>query len=280
MIQDVSIDELITKARESFSSIQKLLEKNDPTVCEAFISCYQVAIDALDSQEVQMNDTKHANENLMDDINNKLDKLSNLSEDVTQFEDEIKRSEDNIEKYKNNIEEQQKINDNLKEKLQKRFDLIPEIKNLAQSIEEAKKMEDDIKETEEAEKKKQQELQKQIDQIQKQTNEMIIRSKSLIKKNQMKVTELEMKIKKTSSASNLLLTPKSSKPLGPSMIIHKTQDSAADELRLLRTSMEEALRTNSIVKAQLKNIEQDLAACREENAALKALTKNVLDKNK
>lgn len=275
-----SVDELTSKARESFLSIQKLLEQKDPTVFEAFNDCYQIAIDALDLQEVQMNDTKHESENLMDEISSKLEKLGNLSEDVTQFEEEIKRAGENIEKHQKKIDEQKQINDNLKIKLQKRRDLIPEIKSIVESIEKIKVLEVADKETEEIEKKKQQDLQNQIDLVRKQANDMLIRSKSLLKKSQMKVTELEQKIKKSSSNNNLVLSPKSSKPIGPSMIIHKTQDSAADELRLLRASMEEALRTNSMLKAQIKNIEQDLAACREENAALKALTKNVLDKNK
>ena len=279
MMED-SVDELTSKARESFLSIQKLLEQKDPTVFEAFNDCYQIAIDALDLQEVQMNDTKHESENLMDEISSKLEKLGNLSEDVTQFEEEIKRAGENIEKHQKKIDEQKQINDNLKIKLQKRRDLIPEIKSIVESIEKIKVLEVADKETEEIEKKKQQDLQNQIDLVRKQANDMLIRSKSLLKKSQMKVTELEQKIKKSSSNNNLVLSPKSSKPIGPSMIIHKTQDSAADELRLLRASMEEALRTNSMLKAQIKNIEQDLAACREENAALKALTKNVLDKNK
>ena len=130
MTQDASIDELTSKARESILSIQKLLEQKDPTVYEAFDECYQVAIDALDSQEVQMNDTKHASENLMDEISNKLEKLGNLSEDVTQFEEEIKRANGKIEKHKKNIEEQQQINNKLKEKLQKRRAIIPEIKKI------------------------------------------------------------------------------------------------------------------------------------------------------
>lgn len=280
MNDDASVDELTAKAQESFLSIQKLVEQKDSSIFEAFNECYQIAIDALDFQEVQMNDTKHESENLMDEISNKLEKLGNLSEDITQFEEEIKRANENIEKHKKNIDEQQQINEKLKTKLEKRLALIPEIKSIVQSIEKVKSLEIFDKEKEESEKKKQQDLQNQIEQVRKQTNDMLIRSKSLIKKNQMKVTELEQKIKKTSSNSNLLIVPKSSKPLGPSMIIHKTQDSTADELRLLRTSMEEALKTNSILKAQIKNMESDLAACREENAALKALTKNVLDKNK
>lgn len=280
MNDDASVDELTAKAQESFLSIQKLVEQKDSSIFEAFNECYQIAIDALDFQEVQMNDTKHESENLMDEISNKLEKLGNLSEDITQFEEEIKRAGENIEKHQKKIDEQKQINDNLKIKLQKRRDLIPEIKSIVESIEKIKVLEVADKETEEIEKKKQQDLQNQIDLVRKQANDMLIRSKSLLKKSQMKVTELEQKIKKSSSNNNLVLSPKSSKPIGPSMIIHKTQDSAADELRLLRASMEEALRTNSMLKAQIKNIEQDLAACREENAALKALTKNVLDKNK
>ncbi|OHS96854.1 hypothetical protein TRFO_09751 [Tritrichomonas foetus] len=229
-----------------------------------------------------MNDIKRENEYLVDDISQKLIKLQNLSEDITQYEEEIKRSQEEMEKFKQQIDEQTQINGVLSAKLDKRKLLIPQIKNVFKSLSEIEKTNsagatEDI----EFELIKQKELRDQIEKIKRSMNDTTIRSKSLIKKNQMKASELEAKIKRNSSSTNLLTLEQNEKQkVGPSMIIHKTQDSQADEVRLLHTSMEDSLRANSTLRAQLNNLKSDLNAVREENAALKELMRNVMNSQK
>jgi hypothetical protein len=101
----------------------------------------------------------------------------------------------------------------------------------------------------------------------------------------MKAIELEAKIRRASSAIAAAAEPAPAPPppakevkpkVGPSLIIHRTQDADADEVRMLRSAMEEAIKQNSLMRAQIANIEQDLVAMREENVALKALTRTIM----
>jgi hypothetical protein len=70
-------------------------------------------------------------------------------------------------------------------------------------------------------------------------------------------------------------TPKSK--ASPSMIIHRTQDADADHVRTLRSAMEDALKQNATLKAEVINIRQDLAAMHEENAALKEIMRSLIE---
>ena len=273
---DSKIDELTSKACEMSLAIQDLLEKNDPSIFEEYLKFYQVAVDALDLNEARMSDMKRENEYLVDDVSSKLEQLQNLSEDMTQYEAEIERTKQENIKFNAQIEVQKNLNEDLRAKLNKRKQTIPKLKDIARKIEIFKNenIEDDENEGNEVE--KQNEIRKQIEELQKKITDNTIYAKSIIKKNQMKEAELKAKIKKTKSSSNFFEPKSPKKAAGPSMIIHRTQDSQADEVRLLHTSMEEALRTNATVKAQLSNLSHDLDAVREENTALKALMRNVI----
>lgn len=277
---DLTVDELSSKACKASLDIQSLLEQNSPNLLEAYTDFHKLAIDALDAQEVRMNDIKQLSIKMADDVSRQKTYISNLSEDLIQFQEEVERSKNEIIKYNNQIEVQKNTNEKLKEKYQKRRTIIPEITFIHTEIGKLRASQSGDKKTEELEKNRQIDLQKQIDQIIKQTNDIVSRTASVIKKNRMKESDLEKKIQRSSSNSNLVSTGKKVRPHGKTMIVHRTQDSSADEVRLLHTSMEEALNTNTAVKAQIKNLLTDLNAVREENAALKALMRNVMGQEK
>ena len=102
-----------------------------------------------------------------------------------------------------------------------------------------------------------------------------------------RITELEAKLKRIEvlrySEQNELKPVKQPEPVhkvGPSMIVHRTQDANADEVRMLRIEMEEAIKENAALRSQLINIEQDIGAMHEENIALKALMRTAMAEEK
>jgi hypothetical protein len=103
-----------------------------------------------------------------------------------------------------------------------------------------------------------------------------------VKKNQMKILELEAVIRKSASAPSVQqkATQETAKRKAPSLIIHRTQDSAADEVRLLRTVMEQCISENTAVRSELKSMATDLAAMQEENRTLKVLMRNLMPDGK
>jgi chromosome segregation ATPase len=129
-----------------------------------------------------------------------------------------------------------------------------------------------------AEKDRQAQLRAEIERVNQLLSEGDPITRQKLKKNQMKVLELEAKIKKVGSMPSRIELPEPEiKPAGPSMIIHRTQDSEADEVRALRAAMEEAIQQNAAIRAQITGLDSDLTAMHQENEALKKVLRSIME---
>lgn len=275
------IDRLTSEACETSMTVADLFERRDPTAVSAYNDFYKVAIAALDKHGEKLSEMKASHAKFMDQVVMSMEQLQGMTEEVTQLEEEVTSSEGQVALLKEQIAGATDNNRILNNKLSRRAYVADELAQVSRDLEALRAQLPGYTEQIEAEKKKQQEYEAEIETLERKIAEAGSTSRSKIKKNQMKANELEQKIKKSESASvfePLVLKPepeKEEEKVGPSMIIHRTQDAEADEVRMLRAEMEEAIKKNTALKAQLNGMAQDLAAMHEENVALKAVMRNL-----
>lgn len=275
------IDRLTSEACETSMTVADLFERRDPTAVSAYNDFYKVAIAALDKHGEKLSEMKASHAKFMDQVVMSMEQLQGMTEEVTQLEEEVTSSEAQVALLKEQIAGATDNNRILNNKLSRRAYVADELAQVSRDLEALRAQLPGYTEQIEAEKKKQQEYEAEIETLERKIAEAGSTSRSKIKKNQMKANELEQKIKKSESAS--VFEPLTLKPepeqeeekAGPSMIIHRTQDAEADEVRMLRAEMEEAIKKNTALKAQLNGMVQDLAAMHEENVALKAVMRNL-----
>lgn len=280
--EESDLDKYTSEACQSSVIVQDLLESGDPEAKESYNTFYNVATKALDLNDHQLQSLEEECTRYVNEVSQKLVKLENLEEDTTQFQEEAEKSKKNLEELNAQYEQLKIVSDKLHQKAQK-CTVFQKVPPIISSITEIDPKIPDILSKIREEKDRQEELIRQIDQVEHKISELQTTTQSKLKKNKRRANELEMKMRRSSS-NNSLFSEEGEKEMAkksePSMIIHRTQDSAADDVRLLRGRLEEVLKTNSSVKAQLKNLQQDLEAMREENSMLKILTRNFLDNKK
>lgn len=275
------IDRLTGEACETSMTVADLFERRDPTAVSAYNDFYKVAIAALDKHGEKLGEMKASHDKFMDQVVMSMEQLQVVTEEVSQLEEEVTASEGQISALKEQVTGATDNNRLLANKLSRRAYVAEELAHVSEELESMRSELPTYAEQIEAEQKKQEEFQAEIEILEKKIAEAGSTSRSKIKKNQMKASELEAKIKRSESASkfeSVVLKPQEPEPVeeaGPSMIIHRTQDAEADEVRMLRAEMEEAITKNAALKAQLRGMAQDLAAMHEENVALKAVMRNL-----
>jgi hypothetical protein len=272
---DEELDSLTGQALEASINVAELFERRDPSAPAAFNEFYTLAVQALDMHAMQLDQMARARSDFDDQLSFTLTKLQNAAETRENIAERKKSSQI----MSAEIESLTDGNRLLASKLVRYSSLETEIDSLSRSIARLEAKLPQIQDEITAEQSKQAKILAEIEALGSVSSESdeVLRRK--IKKNQMKIVELEAVIRKTqsTSASEPPVQREEPKPkVAPSMIIHRTQDSDADEVRVLRTAMEECLQQNSAVKSELLNLRQDLAAMQEENAALKELMRSLL----
>jgi predicted nucleic acid-binding Zn-ribbon protein len=278
------IDEVTSRACATSMDVAERFEKHDPSAAAAYNDFYSVAIQALNLHQKQLNDMQASRNSFLDQVSRRLETMQTLNEEVTRLEDQVAATTKSVAALKVEIQNGQDKNKLLALKLSRYSMLSDELATLTQSCEDLKGRIPGIEGQIASEKAHQAQINGEIELLRKKLAEGDEVTKRRLKKSQMKALELEAKIKKSAtvvSAPEPAKETATGKPkVGPSLIIHRTQDADADEVRRLRTAMEEAIKQNAAVKAQLTNLQQDLAAMHEENTALKTLMRNIMGEAK
>jgi chromosome segregation ATPase len=274
------IDIVTSKACETSMVVADLFEKHDPSAASAYNEFYTVAIQALNLHQGQLAEMQASRDSFLDQVALRLQTMSTLNEEVSRLEEQIDSTTKSVASLKEEIHNGQQQNQLLTHKLSRYSMLSDDLATLTESCEDLRSKIPVIEGQIASEKAHQIQLNSEIERLRKRLAEGDEVTKRRLKKSQMKALELEAKIKKSTSTAPppepLKTTTKVQPKVGPSLIIHRTQDADADEVRRLRTAMEEAIKQNAAVKAQLTNLQQDLAAMHEENTALKALMRNIM----
>jgi hypothetical protein len=238
---------------------------------------------ALDLHQLSLTHMRMSRDDFMDQVSTKLTKLQTMNEELGSAREILEsrgRTTRNLQDEIDSIGCKNKI---LTNKLV-RYSLVDaELESLRRDVALVQGNLPRYQEQIADERDKQTRLMAEIAMIGPAQNNEVIRRK--LKKNQMKIAELEAVIRKSVSTAAAAPTRTVSEPVGPrrrapSLIIHRTQDSAADELRLLKNVMESSIRENAEVKSELASIALDLAAMEQENLTLKALLRDLLPDRK
>jgi regulator of replication initiation timing len=203
-----------------------------------------------------------------------------LNEQVTRLEDQVIDTKKSVASLKEEIQNSKDRNKLLAVKLKRYAMLADELATLNKNCEDVRARIPGVEGQIAAEKAQQTQINSEIEKLKKKLTEGDEVTKRRLKKSQMKALELEAKIKRSASTAAVPEPPKEVTPtrpkVGPSLIIHRTQDADAEEVRALRSAMEDAIRQNAALKAQISNLQQDLTAMHEENTALKAVLRNIM----
>lgn len=284
----MSADELVSYVCSKSIDIQDLIENHDPKALEEFNDFYEKAIQALDMQIEKVSSLDMEVSNYFDTFNEAVKELKILREKVFNLAKEKKQVKDAVDILTNE-------NALLEKDYQALFEK-DDPTDYQSQIEAAQKEIDELEQ-------KQKELDSQLEQnknsttvnyteeiesIKKQIVDVDDGLAVKIKKNQRRAKELEVRIKKLSESmkANSATIKEQAEAAeneeleGPSTIIHRTTGSVQDQIRELKTSLEEALKQNGSLKTNLKGLNQDLDAMREENFQLKELVRSVQKSSK
>ncbi|EAY14448.1 hypothetical protein TVAG_426410 [Trichomonas vaginalis G3] len=278
--EQIDSDELVSIVCSKSIDIQDLIENNDPNALQEFQTFYDQAIQALDLQIEKVSALDMESSNYFDIFNDATKELKTLRDKVfaltkdkkqqNETLDILQKENDVLEKeylellnkndstdYKSMIEEVQKQIDELQNKEQ------DVDKQLAENSGKTTDMENEIPS-----------LKKQIDDTE---DGLAVK----IKKNQRRAKEIEARLKKLETQPITASNPKEKvfdeeeDTAGPSTIIHRTTGTVQDQIRELKTDLEEALKLNGSLKTNMKGLSQDLDAMREENFQLKELLRSI-----
>lgn len=284
----MSADELVSYVCSKSIDIQDMIENHDPKALEEFNDFYEKAIQALDMQIEKVSSLDMEVSNYFDTFNEAVKELKILREKVFNLAKEKKQVKDAVDILTNE-------NALLEKDYQALFEK-DDPTDYQSQIEAAQKEIDELEQ-------KQKELDSQLEQNKNSTTvnyteEIESLKKQIvdvddglavkIKKNQRRAKELEVRIKKLSESmkANSATIKEQAEAAeneeleGPSTIIHRTTGSVQDQIRELKTSLEGALKQNGSLKTNLKGLNQDLDAMREENFQLKELVRSVQKSSK
>lgn len=280
--ENTEIEELTSEACEKSILVKDLFEASDPTAPSQFQELLEITSKAIKLQTSLLEKTQEEYDKINNNCDVALYKIRNVDEDIEDFEKEIENLKRSIKEIKQEMNNEIKKTNELNVDTEECNDYNKEIDELNKKIDELNKELPNIDDEIRNELKRQKAIEMSLEGYENKLNELNEQERSRSKKNQMKVEELKAKIRRNSSSSNLLNDNygNDKKEAGPSIIIHRTTDSRADELRLLRTTMEDSLKENVKIKNQISNIEQDLEAMRIENASLKTLMRELMNQNK
>jgi regulator of replication initiation timing len=272
------IEAITAQACETSTVVGDLFEEQNPSAAAAFNDFYALAIRALDLQQAQLSEMQSTRDDFLDQVSLKLLKMGTMKEEVTKLEDQVQATIRNIGFLRDEKESLIERNRILAIRLSRYATLNDELAAIGRSCDDIEPQLPHIRDQIAAEKARQAQLRAEIERVNRLLSEGDPTTRQKLKKNQMKVLELEAKIKKTGSVPSVidLLEPEI-KPAGPSMIIHRTQDSEADEVRTLRTAMEEAIKQNAAIRTQITGLDSDLTAMHQENEALKKVLRSILE---
>jgi chromosome segregation ATPase len=286
--QASEIDTVTSNACETSMVVAGLFEKRDPSAVSAYNNFYSLAMRALDLHQAQLAEMKASRANFLDQVSLKLMEMQTMNEEVERLEEQCTAVARTVASLREELKIANERNQLLSKKLTRHTALNEELAATAKSCDDLRPQIPDVEAQIAFEKARQAQLTADIEKEQQTLIEGNPTIRQKLKKNQMKAIELEAKIKRASTAAAAAVEPPPPPPPprevkpkeGPSLIIHRTQDADADEVRMLRSAMEEAIKQNSLIKTQITNLEQDLAAMHEENVALKALTRTIIGTKK
>jgi DNA repair exonuclease SbcCD ATPase subunit len=266
--------------------VAELFEKHDPSAASAYTDFYSLAMRALDLHQAQLAEMKASRANFLDQVSLKLMEMQTLNEEVERLEEQCTAVTRTVASLREDVKIANERNQLLLKKLTRHTALNEELAAMVKSCDDLRPQIPEVEAQIASERARQAQLTADIEREQQLLREGNPTIRQKLKKNQMKAIELEAKIRRASSAAAAAAAavepappppPKEIRPkVGPSLIIHRTQDADADEVRMLRSAMEEAIKQNALIKAQIANLEQDLVAMHEENVALKALTRTII----
>lgn len=277
---------LATRACEMSLTVTNRIESRHPSVETSYYEFSQTALRGLEAYETAIRQLTETRDTMMKIASDSTSQYRFLEEQAIHFEADCANSDRRIRELKDEIDA---ANDGirlLRSKLSRSSVVDVDSETTQQVLSDAKARLPVLSERVSAEKAKQKVFEERIANFKQRTGDTDATVRNRIKKNQMRATELEAKIKRTLSMKDVTSDtsgqvqskpePVVEKPAGPSMIIHRTHDAEADEVRMLRTAMEDAITKNASLKAQLIGIQQDLSAMHEENSALKEVMRSVM----
>ena len=272
-------DQLISFVCERSIEIQDMIEDRKPEALEEYNKFYETAIKALDLQLEKVSSMDMESSNYYDYFSKATDELKKISKEVNEMKKQKENLQKDIDALSKECEESEKELNEETEKMPKK-DNSEELNNILEEIEATKKQLLDLDKEIEAV-PQDDDLISQIPEMKKKITEIGDETTGRIKKNKRKALDLEQRIRKSSAISLSIsadlnqIEEEDQVENSPSMIIHRTTGSVQDQIRELKSALEEALKKNGSLKTNIKSISQDLDAMRTENMALKEIMRSI-----
>jgi len=270
----------MSKACEESMKIQDMIEEMPPNIVESFKEFHDLAIRALDCQLERVSTLELNDSNYYDIIANNANLLKAARENADNLNKNIQTLQARIAKISlENDEMALKLGEIRKKPINIRF-----LKQFNSHILEIEDLSSKIMTYTELCKEKEQkiaEFKQSIDDFHRNKSDSKMELLNRIKKNNKKIAELEARVKKSMVLSTSQKKECFSEVIptqSPSTIIHRTVDSSQDQIRVLKSAMEESIKRNTSLKVQLKGLDQDIAAMKEENTALKEIMRTIQSK--
>ena len=267
--------------------IQDMIEDKKPNALEEFNKFYEIALKALDLQLEKVSSMDMASSNYYDEFTQKSEEFKQLRDQVLNINKEREELQNEIDKYtKDNEEIEAKYNKKADEMNVE--DFTPKLNSRKDDVERLKKQIADIdKEIASVPDTKQ--LIDEIPIMKNKINEIEGEAAGRLKKNKRRAIDLEQKIRKSNAITISLSTDTLSKynddndddqqaKEGPSTIIHKTKGTVQDQIRELKTALEDALKKNGELKTNLSSATTDHEAMKTENISLKQIMRSLQTK--
>ena len=272
-------DQLISFVCERSIEIQDMIEDRKPEALEEYNKFYETAIKALDLQLEKVSSMDMESSNYYDYFSKATDELKKISKEVNEMKKQKENLQKDIDALSKECEESEKELNEETEKMPKK-DNSEELSNILEEIEATKKQLLDLDKEIEAV-PQDDDLISQIPEMKKKITEIGDEATGRIKKNKRKALDLEQRIRKSSAISLSIsadlnqIEEEDQVENSPSMIIHRTTGTVQDQIRELKSALEEALKKNGSLKTNIKSISQDLDAMRTENMALKEIMRSI-----
>ena len=268
--------------------IQDMIEDKKPEALEEFNKFYDIALKALDLQLEKVSSMDMESSNYYDEFSQKSEEFKTLRDQVFNLAKEREQLQTEIDKYtKENEEIEAKYNEKADEMSSEDFS--PKLSAKTDDLERIKKQIADV-DKEIASIPDTKNLLDEIPQMMNQLNELENEAAGRLKKNKRKAIDLEQKIRKSNAITISLSTDSLNKvnddddddepeeKEGPSTIIHRTKGTVQDQIRELKTALEEALKKNGELKTNLSSAATDHEAMKTENLSLKEIMRSLQTK--